>query len=211
VVSGLVTSIRGKDLESCFKHLENGVRYSRETGFVPYLALAWTCTGWAHWLQGNLDTAKDYAQKAVSAQSGGEMTAMSALTHLLLGAVGIDSGNLISARDSIDEALRLARLSDERYIEGRGLTWLGRALGKADVSETAAAEERILQGISLLEEMKIRPWQAEGHLLAGELYADAGQQQKALASLTKAQEMFREMEMTHWLYRAQRASDNIQA
>ncbi|MDD1652679.1 MAG: AAA family ATPase [Methanomicrobiales archaeon] len=205
VVSGLVSTIRGRDLESCFKHLENGVRYSKETGFVPYLALAWTCTGWAHWLQGSLDTAQECGQKALSAQSGGEMTAMSALTHLLLGAVGIDSGNLPSAQNSIDEALKLARVSRERYIEGRTLAWLGRALGKADVSQAAAAEEQIMHGIGILEEMKIRPWQAEGYLLAGELYSDTGQQQKALSSLTRAQEMFREMEMTHWLSRAQTA------
>jgi len=61
-----------------------------------------------------------------------------------------------------------------------------------------------LQGIKLLEELKIRPWQAEGHLLAGELYADTGQKQKALSSLMKAQGMFQEMEMTHWLFRTQR-------
>ena len=139
------------------------------------------------------------------------MTAMSALTHLLLGAVGLDSGDLAGARNSIDEALRLARVSDERYIEGRTLAWLGRALGKADASQAGLAEERILQGISLLEEMKIRPWQAEGHMLAGELYADTGQQQKAVTSLNRAQGMFQEMEMAHWLSRAQRALDRLQA
>jgi class 3 adenylate cyclase/tetratricopeptide (TPR) repeat protein/energy-coupling factor transporter ATP-binding protein EcfA2 len=210
VVSGLVSTVRGRDLESCFKHLENGVRYSKETGFVPYLALAWTCIGWAHWLKGSLDMAQEYGQKAISAQSGGEITAMSALTHLLLGAVGIDSGNLPSAQNSIDEALKLARVSRERYIEGRALTWLGRALGKADGSQAAAAEQQIMHGIELLEQMRIRPWEAEGHLLAGELYTDTGQEQKALASLNRAQGMFQQMEMTHWLFRTQRVLDRLQ-
>jgi predicted negative regulator of RcsB-dependent stress response len=72
------------------------------------------------------------------------------------------------------------------------------------------AEERILQGIRLLEQLQIKPWQAEGHLLAGELYSDTGQEQKALASLMKAQGMFQEMEMTHWLSRSQRALDRLQ-
>lgn len=205
VVCGLVSTIRGKDLDSCFKHLENGVRYSKETGFIPYLALAWTCAGWARWLQGSLDMAQECGHKAIDAQSGRQMTAMSALTHLLMGAIGIDSGNLTSARDSIEDALKLSRTSGERYIEGRALAWLGRALGKADVSAAAAAEESILQGIRLLEEMKIRPWQGEGHLLAGQLYADTGRHQKALTSLTKAQGMFEEMEMTHWLAKANTA------
>ena len=210
VVCGLVSTLRGKDLEACFRHLENGVRYSKETGFSPYLALAWTCTGWAHWLKGSLDMAQECGQKAVTAQSGGEMTAMSALTHLLLGAVGIDSGDLTSAQHSINEALKLARVSGERYIEGRTLAWLGRALGKADRSQAIAAEQQIMHGIGLLEEMKIRPWQAEGHLLAGELYTDTGQEQKALASLNRAQGMFQQMDMTHWLFRTQRVLDRLQ-
>ena len=211
VVCGLVSTVRGKDLESCFKHLENGVRYSRETGFGPYLALAWTCTGWAYWLQGNLDMARDYGEKAIITQSETGTTAMSALTHLLLGTISLDSGDPPGALDSIEKALNLSQTCDERYIEGRALAWLGRALGKADMSQAAAAEGHILRGIKLLEEMKIRPWQAEGHLLAGELYADTGQQQKALSSLMKAQGMFQEMEMTHWLSRAQRALGKLQA
>lgn len=209
VVCGLVSTIRGKDLESCFKHLHNGIRYSEETGFSPYLALAWTCTGWAHWLRGNPDMAKDYGQKAVTTQTETGTTAMSALTHLLLGTISLDSGDAAGALDSIQKALELSHTCDERYIEGRVLAWLGRALGKADISQAAAAEEQIVRGIGILEEMKIRPWQAEGHLLAGELYSDTGQQQKALGSLMKAQEMFQEMEMTHWLSRADTALTRV--
>ena len=210
VVCGLVSTVRGRDLESCFKHLQNGVRYSKETGFSPYLALAWTCTGWAHWLQGNLDMARDCGQKAVSTQSESGTMAMSAITHLLLGAVSLESGDLPNAQTSIEEALRLSQASGERYIEGRAGAWLGRVLGKAHVSQADAAEERILQGIRLLEQLQIKPWQAEGHLLAGELYADTGQEQKALTSLMKAQGMFQQMEMTHWLSRSQRALDTLQ-
>jgi class 3 adenylate cyclase/tetratricopeptide (TPR) repeat protein len=210
VVSGLVSTVRGKDLESCFKHLQNGVRYSEETGFSPYLALAWTCTGWAHWMQGNLDMAIDCGQKAVSTQSETGTTAMSALTHLLLGTISLDSGDPPRALESIEKALKLSQTCDERYIEGRALAWLGRALGKADMSQAAAAEQQIMDGIGILEEMKIRPWQAEGQLLAGELYSDTGQQQKALNSLIKAQGMFQEMEMTHWLSRVQTALGRLQ-
>jgi hypothetical protein len=135
---------------------------------------------------------------------------MSSLAHLLLGAVSLDSGDLVGAQTSMEEALRLSQASGERYIEGRAGTWLGRVLGKSDVSQAAVAEERILQGIRLLEQLHIKPWQAEGHLLAGELYADTGQEQKALTSLMKAQGMFQEMQMTHWLSRSQRALDRLQ-
>ena len=205
VICGFVSVVRAKDLDACLKHLQNGIRCSEESGFRLYLGLAWTCMGWANWLQGNLEVARDCGQKAASIKTKGGASVMLSLAHLLCGAVSLDSGDLPGARDSIEEALKLSQASGERYIEGRTLAWLGRALGKADVSQASVAEDRILQGIKLLEELKIRPWQAEGHLLAGELYADSGQKQKALTSLNRAQEMFQDMEMTHWLSRAHTA------
>ena len=210
VICGFVSVVRGKDLESCQRHLRSSIRSAEEARFSPYLPLAWTCMGWAEWMQGNLEAARDCGQKAVSTQIEGRLSVMSSLAHLLLGAVSLDSGDLVGAQTSMEEALRLSQASGERYIEGRAGTWLGRVLGKADVSQAAVAEERILQGIRLLEQMQIKPWQAEGHLLAGELYADTGQEQKALTSLMKAQGMFQEMEMTHWLSRSQRALDRLQ-
>ena len=210
VICGFVSVIRAKDLDACLKHLQNGIRHSEESGFRPYLSLAWTCMGWANWLLGNLEVARDWGRKAVSTQTESGMSVMLSLAHLLHGAVSLDSGDLHGARNSIEEALRLSRASGERYIEGRAGIWLGRVLGKADVSQAAAAEEHILQGMRILEKLEIRPWQAEGHFLAGELYSDTGQQQKALTSLMKARGMFQEMEMTHWLSRVQRTLANVQ-
>jgi tetratricopeptide (TPR) repeat protein len=165
--------------------------------------------GWANWLQGNLEAARDCGRKAARIQAEGKVSVMLSLAHLLCGAVSLDCGDLAGALDSIEQALRLSQSSGERYIEGRTLAWQGRVLGKADVSQVAAAEERIQQGIRLLEEMKIRPWQAEGHLLAGELYSDTGERQKALTSLGRAQDMFQQMDMTHWLSRTQRTLDKL--
>ena len=88
---------------------------------------------------------------------------------------------------------------------------LGMALVKADTSQSAKAEEFILEGIKLLEELKIKPWQAEGHLYLGELYADTGQKAKALASLKKARQMCQEMGMDYWLARTEKALEKLKA
>jgi class 3 adenylate cyclase/tetratricopeptide (TPR) repeat protein/energy-coupling factor transporter ATP-binding protein EcfA2 len=205
VICGWVSVVRGKDITSCQKHLHNAIHHSEKSGFVAWLGLAWSCLGWSNWLQGNLQAAQDCGHKAIAIQSEAGQPVMLSLAHLLLGAISLDSGDLAKALDSIEEALKLSRASGERYIEGRSTAWHGRVLGKADASQATVAEESIMQGIKLLEGLKIRPWQAEGHLLAGELYADTGQEQKALTSLNRAQCMFQEMEMTHWLSRTQRA------
>ena len=175
--------------------------------FCP--SLAWSSLGWSNWLQGDLQAARDCGQKAIAIQSEAGQPVMLSLAHLLLGTISLDSGDLSKALDSIEEALKLSRASGERYIEGRSMAWHGRVLGRADVSQAAVAEESIMQGIKLLEELKMRPWQAEGHMLAGQLYADTGQQQKAVTSLNRAQGMFQEMEMTHWLARAHTALTRV--
>ena len=63
------------------------------------------------------------------------------------------------------------------------------------------AEEYILKGIKMLEELKTQPYLSTGYLWLGELYADMGQREKALENLKKAEEMFKEMGMDYWLSR----------
>jgi cytochrome c-type biogenesis protein CcmH/NrfG len=76
---------------------------------------------------------------------------------------------------------------------------------KEDSSQAKAAEETILEGLKTAEELQLKPSQAQGHLFLGETYAIAGQKEKALASLKKAQHMCREMGMDYWLARAEKA------
>ena len=60
-----------------------------------------------------------------------------------------------------------------------------------------------------MEELKVKPYAAQGHLALGELYADMGQKEKALGALKKAQSMFREMDMDYWLRKTQNALEAI--
>jgi hypothetical protein len=60
-----------------------------------------------------------------------------------------------------------------------------------------------------LDELKIKPLCAEGYLFLGELYADAGQQDKALEKLKKAKSLFREMGMNYWLDKTQEVLERL--
>jgi uncharacterized protein HemY len=51
----------------------------------------------------------------------------------------------------------------------------------------------------------MRPLQAHCHRVLGTLYATAGQWKQAHAALTTAIEMYRAMDMTFWLTRAEAA------
>lgn len=80
---------------------------------------------------------------------------------------------------------------------------MGRILGKAEKLQVGRAEECIQQGIKILNELKLKPFSSQGYLFLGEVYADTGQQDKALKNLKEAEGAFQEMGMDYWLARTQ--------
>jgi hypothetical protein len=84
-------------------------------------------------------------------------------------------------------------------------TLLGRVAAKTDPMQIETAEQQILQGISLLEELKLPCFSGYGYLWQGEVYAESGRREEALENLKKAEGMFREMGMDYWLAKAQAA------
>jgi len=87
--------------------------------------------------------------------------------------VHFESGDFKNAQNRIEEAVRLSQNNNEKHFEGISKIWLGRILGKAETSG-GRGEEYILQGIKILDDLKIRPYSAQGYLFLGELYADRG-------------------------------------
>ena len=71
-----------------------------------------------------------------------------------------------------------------------------------DPTQIEAAEQHILQGINLLEELGIRASSSLGYLWLGEVYAESGRREEALENLKKAEAMFQEMGMDYWLGKA---------
>jgi tetratricopeptide (TPR) repeat protein len=71
------------------------------------------------------------------------------------------------------------------------------------VHQNRHVEEYILEGIKILDELRLRPFSAQRYLFLGELYADRGQREKAQESLKKAEAMFQDMGMDYWLAKTQ--------
>jgi tetratricopeptide (TPR) repeat protein len=199
---GMSSLIRG-DGESVIEHFQNAIRYSEEAKYILILGLAWTGLGWGYHLLGNSKTARRYAEKGLKIQRDAGVRFWLSLHFLLLGVVHFDSGDLKSAQNCIEEALRLSQSNHEKEWEGYSKIWLGRILGKSEKSPAGKGEEYILQGIKMSDELKLKPYSAQGCLFLGELYADRGQREKTLANLKKAEGMFQEMGMHYWLARTQ--------
>ena len=76
-------------------------------------------------------------------------------------------------------------------------------------SQLHKTEEYILKGMKILEELETKPAYAGGYLNRGELYADAGQKEKALENLKKAEAMYQEMGMDYWLARTKKLLEMV--
>jgi tetratricopeptide (TPR) repeat protein len=199
------------DAENTLQHLHEAVRYFKETGFTPLLGHAWSGLGWGHYFMGQLETALEHMEKGLKVQSDAGLIHQLSRYHYSLSMVHIDLGNLEKAQRYIEGAPDVAHKNNERHIEADSRITLGRLLGKMGKSDVAKAEESIVKGISILDELKLKPSASLGHFFLGELYADKGQKDKALESLKKAEAAFQEMGMDYWLCRTQEVLERVEA
>ena len=85
-----------------------------------------------------------------------------------LSIVHLDLSNFKSAQSYAKKALYLAQKNHEKWNEGNSWLSLGRILGKKESTEPDWAEECILKGIKIMEELKVKPYYSRGYLCLGE-------------------------------------------
>ena len=82
---------------------------------------------------------------------------------------------------------------------------LGEIAAHGDPPEVQQAEASFQQALALAAELGMRPLMAHCHLGLGTLYQKIGRDEQAHGELTAAVEMYRAMEMTFWLDKAEAA------
>jgi class 3 adenylate cyclase/tetratricopeptide (TPR) repeat protein len=198
---GQIFAAKG-DGQSAIEHFEKCDAYAEQAELLAFSGVTSRFLAWAYLLLEKPETAREHLQK--SAEMGfGTFPLMTSMASWLLGWVELQLGNAKIAQSHLEEALSMAQAQGQKHIEGVSQILLGRAIGKADIGESTRAQDTILRGIGLLERLELRPMSSNGHLFLGELYADAGQKDKALEPLKKAEAEFKDMGMDYWLRRAQ--------
>jgi tetratricopeptide (TPR) repeat protein len=195
------------DGESAADNLQNSAKYLEEVNFVWLLSLCWYFLGWAYCLLGNRETARRYIEKGLEIECDLGTTYLLSLPSLISGMLHFDSNDLQNARTSLREAVRFSKDNHNQQIESYSTIWLGRILAKE--KNSYMAEKYFFRGIRILDELRIRPWCAQGYLFLGELYADTDQRERALEDLGKAQNMFQEMGMDYWLAKTQEVLERL--
>ena len=189
---GFVLMSKG-DGQNTVDHFQNAMRYLEETQTVIMLPAAWNGLGWGYYLLGDMENALEHMEKGLKMQSDMENPVLLSQHYYSLGMLHCDLGDLKKAQSFAEKALQLSQENDEIMLEGMARGLLGRVLGKADISQGDKAEKCILQGISILDELKLKPMISQGYLFLSELYADMGQGEKAQEAMEKAQRLFQEM------------------
>jgi tetratricopeptide (TPR) repeat protein len=205
---GLFFHTKG-DWKAAAEHYHQCIAHGEEGKFVIFLAWGWSMLGNTYAYLGDPEAGRSYGEKGLTMQRDNRLEFLLCMHHLLLGDTHLRRADLENARISLEEAVRLSQKQNEKYFGALAWIILGRVLGRTDASDIRKAEECILQGLNLAEEMKTRPFLAQGYLFLGELHAHGGQKDKALENLTKAETMFQEMGMDYWLAETRRVSAGL--
>ncbi len=168
------------------------------------MGIAWVNLGWAYCLLEEFKAAREHMEKGLKIQIDGGANFHLCYFYRLLGLVHLESGDLKNAQQYAEKALKLSQRDNEKWDEGLAWILMGRIYAEVGKSQIDKAEEYILNGIKILNDLKLKPLYSPGYLSLAELYADSGQKDQARENLKKANRLFREMGMNYWLYKAQK-------
>jgi tetratricopeptide (TPR) repeat protein len=197
--------LRKGDLPKAIASLERGFALYQDWQIPLLLPLVASALGAAYALAGRVAEALPLLEQAVA--HAASMSELDFQSHRLacLGEAYLFAGRMDEAMACAVRALNLSREHQERGWEAYALRLLGDIAGQRDLPAVQAAVEHYRQALALAEELGMRPLQAHCHLGLGSLYLKLGQQEQARAGLSTAVELYRSMEMTFWLPRAEAA------
>jgi len=190
------------DGENTVAHAQKAIKAAEEIGVELWLGVARSLLGAGQLFLGRHETARSHIETGLETQKERGIAVLLPVCYCVSAVVHSTLGDLRTARERAVESLKLAQEFGTRAYEGWARMLLGSSLWKLNPTETHFAEEQLCQGISILEELETRPWSAQGYLFLGELFAHAGQGEKALENLKQAEEMYREMGLDsrhYWL------------
>jgi tetratricopeptide (TPR) repeat protein len=120
-----------------------------------------------------------------------------------LGEAYLLAGRIDKAQEYALQALGLSRTHKERGHQAWALRLLGEIHAHHAPAEMEQAAEYYRQALTLAEELGMRPLQAHCRRGLGLLYGKAGRREHARTELATAIALYRSMEMTFWLTKAE--------
>jgi class 3 adenylate cyclase/tetratricopeptide (TPR) repeat protein len=198
------------DLEPAIRVLEQGLALCRASGNLANLRRIAAGLGSAFALQGRLVEGRVLLEEAISEsiRTGG----LQGLAYRVawLSEVCRLAGRGEEAWQHAHQALDLARQQKAHGDEACALHQLGIVHAHADPPDVTQAEAHYRHALALAEELGMRPLQAHCHRGLGMLHAKMGQREQACAALSTAIALYRAMDMTFWLPKAEAALAQVE-
>jgi tetratricopeptide (TPR) repeat protein len=120
-----------------------------------------------------------------------------------LGRASLIVGRTTEARQFAQQALEAVQHHADRRTHPYTLHLLGDIATHPDEFDAEKGEQYYAKALMLAKERKMRPLAAHCHEGLGKLYRSTGKREQAQAHLAAAISMYREMEMTYWLEKAE--------
>jgi tetratricopeptide (TPR) repeat protein len=201
---GLGYLVKG-DWMHASEHLKSGIK-CLEKAKIPFeLGIARSGLGYACSRLRDLGTGRKHIEAGIAIKRESWIETGIADQYFQLSYCQLESGDPGSARDSVEKALGLSQQHHEKLVEGQCLIWLGKILYSKQPAEISQTEDSIQRGISILNELKSKPFLSIGYLFLGEFCMAVGRQDEALKNLHLAEGMFEEMGMDYWLNKTRKA------
>lgn len=197
----LVLLLRGKGIQ-LMEHVQSAIENFEKSQGLLFLPGAWAALGYGYYLTGDASRGLEYMEKGLRMQVDSGMLFNLPLYHLWVSSTYLELKNFEKATIHAENGINTAKRNKQRHYEGQCLMRLGMAKWKSTSFTLDEAEACIKEGINIQQEMGLKPLEAIGYLILGELYADARQDQNSVVHLRRSAEMFNQMGMEYWLERA---------
>jgi tetratricopeptide (TPR) repeat protein len=181
--------------------LEQGLALCRASGNRDFLRVIAVDLGSAYALQERLAEGRALLEEGISQSI--RTGAGSIYGYEWLSEVCRLTGRGQEAWQHAHQALDRARQRKDRRGKALALHQLGTVHAHADPPDVTPAETHYQQALALAEALGMRPLVAHCHLGLGRLYGQTGHGAQARAALSVAIGLYRTMDMTFWLSRAE--------
>ena len=209
-LGGMAFLAKGEVVKA-IEQLERSAQFCEKGQLSVLLWMAPTVQGYAHLMSGEVEVARRFFEERIENYRRTQYATLISMNYYGLGLTCLQSGDIASAREYFKESLRLAVKHGEKAFEGMSMITLGGLTANEGPSQQAIAEEQTLTGMKILEDLRLRPLQAEACTILGRLFVEKGKTEKAFELLQKAKSLFQEMDMDNGLARVETALREIRS
>jgi hypothetical protein len=185
--------------------LERGLGLCQSVNIPLFFPMAASILGAAYTLAGQMAEALPLLHQMRERMNTGSRMLFQALVLTELSEALLLVGRVDEAHALAGRLLDLSRTHTGRGYQAHALRLLGDVTMRCDPPAVDQAATHYCQALALAEELGMRPLQAHCHLGLGTLYVQTSRPELVRTVLTTAIDLYRAMDMTFWLPRAESA------